>query len=262
MDERSRRSILGTGAGTLAALTGCVGGEDSDGGESGTDGTGETTTDDSAGDDARTATETSGAESTSESSLIVDENTEVDFDHPSATGINEQPTLGDRGWPGVIVAFEDPSCRNCARFDRETLPQITSELVETGDVAYVFRGYPVVFEWGETASQALEAVFDRDPAAMWKLKAHYFEFQDEFSTDNVLEKTSSFLDSNTAVEGSAVAEDVEADAYGDAVQVDFDAGQEADAAGTPTFYLFRDGEFQTSVSGPQDYSIFENVLQG
>lgn len=268
MDERSRRSILGTGAGTLAALTGCLGGDETDGDGSGAAESGESAAEsgetggESTNDDGTPGTESPDGETGEYSSLVLDENTDVDFDHAAADGINEQPTLGDREWPGVIVAFEDPSCPTCARFNEETLPRIESELVETEDVAYVFRGYPVIYEWGKPATQALEATYDREPVATWKLKDHYFEFQEEFSTDNVLEKTSSFLDSDTAVDGAAVVEDVEADAYADAVQVDFDAGQEAGASATPTFYLFRGGEFQTTISGPQDYSIFENVLLG
>jgi len=235
MDERTRRRFVGTAGGLFAGLAGCLG--DDGGGGSGSDG----------------ATTTSG---------LVGESADVTFDHESATGINDQPTLGDRDWQGVIVAFEDPSCPTCRRFDRNTFPQIRSDLVATGDVAYVFRGYPVVYPWGEPASHALEATFARDPAAMWALKRHYFDQQDQFSTDNVLDRTRAFLNGRTDVDGDAVVADVESDASADAVQTDLDAGQAAGASGTPTFYLFRNGEYQTTVSGAQDFTIFENVLTG
>lgn len=186
----------------------------------------------------------------------------MSFDHPSATGINDQPTLGDRGRDGVIVAFEDPSCPTCRRFNQNTFPQVKSDLVASGDAAYVFRGYPVVYEWGGPATQALEATFDRDPAAIWDLKSFYFDNQGDFSTDTVHERTRTFLNDNTEVDGDAVVTDVNEDAYADAVQTDFDAGQAAGASGTPTFFLFRDGEYQTKVSGAQDFTIFENVLRG
>jgi protein-disulfide isomerase len=234
MDARTRRRFLGTAGGLLAGLAGCLGG-DTGGGSS------------------------DGATRTAE---LAGESADVTFDHESAAGINDQPTLGDRDWQGVIVAFEDPSCPTCRRFHRNTFPQIRSDLVATGDVAYVLRGYPVVYEWGGPATQALEAVSDRDPAAVWDLAAHYFDQQDQFSTDNVLDQTREFLNGRTEVDGDAVVADVGSDAYADAVQTDLDAGQAAGASGTPTFYLFGDGEYQTTVSGAQDFTVFENVLTG
>ena len=235
MDERTRRGFL-TSVGVGSALTaGCLG---SGGGSEGTNGGTDTAT------------------------VMKQGSGDVTFDHSSATAINDQPTLGDREWQGVIVAFEDPSCPTCRRFNQNTFPRVRSDLVATGDVAYVLRGYPVVYPWGEPASHALEATFDRDPAAMWALKRHYFDQQGQFSMDNVLDRTATFLNGNTEVDGDAVVADVESDAYADAVQVDLDAGEAAGASGTPTFYLFRDGEYQTTVSGAQDYTVFENVLTG
>lgn len=234
MNRRTRRGFLSTGL--LAGIAGCLG--------TGGDGT------------------DSPSSSSTATPTLVRESSDVRFDHSSATGINDQPTLGDRGWQGVIVAFEDPSCPTCRRFNQNTLPQIRSDLVATGDVAYVLRGYPVVYEWGGPATQALEATFDRDPRAMWDLKDRYFDTQDSFSTDTVRQRTRQFLNGNTDVDGDAVVADVESDAYAEAVQTDFDAGQAAGASGTPTFYLFRDGEYQTTVSGAQDFTVFENVLVG
>ncbi|PSP93796.1 thioredoxin [Halobacteriales archaeon QS_4_62_28] len=216
MDRWTRRGFLATTGGTLAALTGCAGAENSD----------------------------------------------APFDHASTMGIADQPTLGSLDRSGVIVAFEDPSCTTCRRFNQNTFPQIEADLVESGDAAYVFRGYPIIYPWGDPASHALEATLDRDPRAMWALKTHYFDTQDQFSTENVLDRTAQFLTDETEVDGTAVVNDVESDAYADTVQVDLDAGEAAGASSTPTFYLFRDGEYQTTVSGAQDFTVFENVLRG
>lgn len=251
MDKRTRRRVLGGSVALLAGVAGCLGTDEPSSGGS------------SSGSESADGGEATGDESTTTAlELMTSGSSDVAFEHDSATGVNDQPTLGDRNWQGVILAFEDPSCPTCRRFNQNTLSQIESELVATGDVAYVFRGYPVVYEWGGPATQALEAVFDREPAAMWALKDHYFDKQSEFSTDNVLDRTRSFVDGNTDLDGDAVVADVENDAYADAVQTDYDAGQAAGATGTPTFFLFRDGEYQTKVSGAQDFTVFENVLTG
>jgi len=180
-------------------------------------------------------------------------------DHPAGAAIAEQPRNGDLDGH-VIVVFEDPSCPTCKSFEEETVPKIRSNLVDTGAAALVVRGYPVVYPWGEPATQALEATHDRDEDAFWALFDHYFDEQSTFDSDNVLERTEQFLDSETSVDGAAVREDVGNDAYADAVQADLDAGQNAGATATPTVFLFRDGDYLTEASGNVSYDLIATAL--
>ncbi|MFC7046489.1 DsbA family protein [Halobacteriaceae archaeon GCM10025711] len=184
-------------------------------------------------------------------------------DHPALAGVADQPRLGPdpASATATIVAFEDPSCPRCAVFERETVPKIRTELVDTGQAAFVFRGYPVVYPWGEPATQALEATFARDAAAFWALAGHYFETQRAFDEDNVLDRTRSFLAAETDVDADAVVADAEANAYDDAVQVDLDAGEEAGAGRTtPTVFLFRDGQYQTKAAGSVSFDVVRSAL--
>lgn len=183
--------------------------------------------------------------------------------HGGTEGIDEQPYLGPApgAATGTIVAFEDPSCTRCRRFEAQTVPKIRSELVEPGDATFVFRGYPVVYPWGKPATQALEAAYARDEAAHWALLHHYFATQDEFSTDNVLDRTEQFLADETDLDAAAVVDDAAEEAYDDQVQLDLDAGDAGGADGvTPTVVLFRDGEYQTKARGSVSYSVVESAL--
>lgn len=185
-------------------------------------------------------------------------------DHDATAAIDAQPYLGPEPGTatGTIVAFEDPSCPRCAVFERETVPKIRSELVEPGDATFVFRGYPVVYPWGEPATKALEATFARDEATHWSLVDHYFENQDQFSMDGVLDATGDFLASETSVDGEAVAADARDGAYDDQVRTDLDAGEAAGAGNvTPTVFLFRDGEYQTKARGSVSFSLVKNALE-
>lgn len=234
MAQRTRRGFLSGTVGATAALGGCLGGSS----------------------ESRNATETTTLE------LMTSGSSDVSFSHPAASGINDQPTLGDRGRDGVIVAFEDPSCPTCRRFHEQTFPAIKSDLVATGDVAYVVRGYPIIYPWGQPASKALEATFARDAAAVWDLADFYFDNQRGLDADSVRSRTRQFLTDATGVDGDAVVTALDEQATTSAVQTDLDAGEAADVSGTPTFFLFRDGEFQTTVSGAQDFTVFERVLRG
>jgi len=90
--------------------------------------------------------------------------------------------------------------------------------------------------------------------------AHYFDEQDAFDTGNVLARTETFLSAETDVDGAAVATDAEARAYDDAVGVDVDAAEAADVSGTPTVFLFRDGEYRTRVTGSVSFELVKQSL--
>jgi protein-disulfide isomerase len=223
----TRRRVLAVGAGVLG--TGCLGGTRSGEGAGGDD----------AGDGAPTLAE-----------------------HPAGGDLSAQPRRGPA--PGTatatIVAFEDPSCPRCAAFERSTVPKLRENLVDPGRATFVLRTVPIVYPWGGPAIQALEATYARDEAATWTLLAHYFDDQDAFDNENVLDRTRSFLDAETDLDGAAVVADAEAKAYDDAVQLDLAAGEAADVSGTPTVFLFRDGRYRTRASGSVSYDLIERAL--
>jgi protein-disulfide isomerase len=220
-----RRFLAGAAATGAVALAGCTGG--GGGGGSGSDG--------SATPDG-TPTE----------------------DHPATADLDVQPRLGDG--EALIVAFEDPSCTLCRRFERDTYPRIVSDLVEPGEASFVYRGYPIIYPWGEPASKVLEATYDADESAFWALKNHYYAAQSEFTTGNVYAESEAFLSAETDVDAAAVVAAAEAGEYDDAVALDVSAGEELDIGQTPQFYLFSDGVFRTEVRGAQGYDVFAAAL--
>lgn len=239
-----RRAFLRFAGGGSIALAGCL--------ERSTDGAGSGSTTGSDGTTGNGAT--TGSESTDRTG-----GQSID-DHPAAVGLADQPRRGDLGGH-VVLAFEDPSCPRCRTFERRTVPEIRERLVAEGTAAFVVRTYPVVYPWGEPATQALEATFARDEAAFWSLFAHYFDEQSSFSSENVLGRTKTFLDDETDLDGGAVVEDARAGAYDDAVQADLDAGETADVGRTtPTVLLFRDGQYVTRASGSVSYEIVATAL--
>ena len=248
----SRRAVLaGTGALSLAAVAGCLGGgATSSGGGSGDGGSAGDGMGGSGGDSGSGATTTTSDAQTLEN-------------HPAAAGIEDQPLLGPDPFEAeaVIVDFSDPSCPTCRRFEEDVVPRIESELVDPGRAAFVFRGYPVIYPWGEPATQALESTYARSADAFWALKDFYYAEQSSFDTDNVLSRTGEFLAENTDLDADGVVADAESEAHGDAVQADLDAGQAAGAGRTtPHLFLFRDGRFVTKAAGGVSYSVISNAL--
>lgn len=54
-----------------------------------------------------------------------------------------EPIRGDRNARVVIVEFSDYQCPFCARYWRETLPQLDRDYIRTGKLRYVFRDLPI-----------------------------------------------------------------------------------------------------------------------
>lgn len=236
-----RRVLLGTGALALGSIAGCSGSGDGGGGNGGGGGYG-------------------GGGGGSSGSTTTAETLES---HPAASGLADQPTRGPdpSEAEAVIVDFSDPSCPRCRAFEEQVFPQIESELVATGTASFVFRGYPVIYPWGEPATQALESTYARDADAFWALKDYYYAEQSTFDTDNVLDRTRAFLADNTDLDAEAVVSDAESAAHGAAVQADLDAGMAAGAGRTtPHLFLFKDGEYVTKAAGSVSFSVVANAL--
>lgn len=190
---------------------------------------------------------------------------QASLDHPAAADIGVQPTLGPApgDGTGTIVAFEDPSCPSCARFETNTFLTLKEQLIDGEDVSFVFRGIPVVNAWGRegtrVATEAMEAAWDRDRIAFWSLKSFYYANQQQLG-QAVREETRIFLEEQTDLDVEAVMADVENDEYTDEVDVDLAAASNAGVRGTPTFYLFKGGSFVTDVVGPQSADVFASAL--
>jgi protein-disulfide isomerase len=142
-----------------------------------------------------------------------------------------------------------------------TLPDLRANLITPGKVTFVYRNYPVIYPWGKPATQALESAYAADENAFWALKNHFYAEQSSFETNTILQQTESFLAGETDVDAAAVVADARSQDHDAAVQSDIDAAKAAGAGSqTPIFYLFRDGVFQTQISGPQGYDVFAAAM--
>ena len=230
-EHMNRRTFLASTGATTMVLTGCLGGNN----------------------ETNSSSDTASSSSSGGQSIN---------SHPAASNLAAQPRLGNLDESQhTIIAFKDPSCPRCRAFKKSTVPEIKRQLINPNKGAYILRNYPVVYPWGEPASQALEATLERSETAHWKLQNYYYDTQRDLSTENVHTKTRTFLESNTEITASAVIDDVDSDAYSDAVTADINAAEEADLDGTtPSILLFRNGQYVTTATGSISYDVIATAL--
>lgn len=266
-NRRTRRTFLAA-LSTAPLLAGCLGtgssGSESgmstdshsgdDGGSMGTSTTTPMNQSSSDSDPTETATETPASTQSNASQSALS--------HPVAKNVGNEPTLGPAPGEGkaTIIAYEDPSCPSCQEFETGTFPELREKLIEPGDLSFVYRTYPHVQSWAMPATQALEASYAHNPDAFWKLKAHFYEQQGSFSSNNVFSKVETFLSAETNVDAAVVVEEAKNGEYDAAIQADEQVRKEAGVKYTPTFFMFRDGEYRTKAVGSQSYSVFKNSL--
>jgi len=257
--RRDRRAVLrglAAGAVGLAGLAGCLerggDGESGDnpfagGGDGGQSSDGPDTTADGGGD--------------LEIGVVGDDTALPD--HPSVRDLSGQPYFGPPPGEGAgtVVAFEDTSCSRCAAFEEGTVERIRTELAASGDATFVFRGFPILYpSTSRPACAVLEATLDRSPRAHFAMVREYFTNQNEYSADDVYDRSETRLNELTDLDGAAVVADAKEGAFDAAVETDVAAGEAAGASSTPAIYLFRDGEFRTMASGSLSFEAVKTTL--
>lgn len=183
---------------------------------------------------------------------------------PLGRDLTDWPVMGTDPFEAseTLVVLDDPSCPRCAAFHDEVVPEIEANLLGENGGSFVTRPYPVVYDWGSDAANALEASFvEGGDDAFWGLLGHYFENQPSIGTGNVYDEAEGWLAENTDIDAEGVVSDAKDGEYQDRVQATLDAGEKAGAGGTtPVVFIFQDGELVTAESGRLSYTVIESAL--
>lgn len=170
------------------------------------------------------------------------------------------PLRGDPSAPVTIVEFGDFQCPNCARFARNTEPQLEKEYFDTGRANMVFKHVPIRGPDSVTASIAAQCAGDQ--GKFWEFHDLLYENQQaensgwadagnmkEFASELRLDRTEfdSCLDNKN---------------YKTFVENDFAFAREIGVSGTPSFVIVKsDGSEPEGILGAQPFSSFKAVLE-
>ncbi len=156
----------------------------------------------------------------------------------AAFAVDSDPFLGNASAPVVLVGFESPHCTACQYFHQNVLPQIKSELIDSGRVVY----YYAQSTWGHdqdfAAGVAQECVAKHlGAAAFWEMtEGFYARSQSAVYGTYDLEAEIRAAAHDTDP-GPALA-CFESQATAPEVRSDWNAARRAGAQGTPAFFVF------------------------
>ena len=169
-------------------------------------------------------------------------------------GVGNYPPLGNKNAPIKIIEFADLRCPFCENFYKQTEPQIISDYVNTGKVAFYYRNYAFLGPASIVAANAAECA--NEQGKFWAFHNYMYDNQPS-ETDTSMYNTTSLtniagqLGMNTTQFQSCLS----ANKYQKNVDGDLADGQKAGVNGTPTVFI--NG---VPVVGAQPYSAFQTAI--
>lgn len=179
-----------------------------------------------------------------------------DPNEPVDISLGDAPRIGDPDAPVVIVEYTDFQCPYCSRHFQQTYPQIIENYVDTGQVLYVFKDFPLTSIHPQAVTAAEAARCARDQGAYLEMHDMLFGRQGEWNNQGDAASIFSSYASDLGLDTETFAGCLESHEHRDAVMADLDEGTRLGVRGTPGFFI--NGHF---VSGAQPYSVFEQAIQ-
>ena len=175
--------------------------------------------------------------------------------------IDDDPVKGDKKAGLVLVEFSDFQCPYCARFVRETLPEIERDYIKTGKLKYVFRDFPITSAHKDALKAAQAAGCALDQGKYWEMHDRLFENQTAFTVYNLTQSAEAI-----GLNKETFQQCLNKNEYETEVQSDFADGLKAGVKQTPTFFLGLTEpnspkvKVLTVITGAKPYAVFKAAI--
>lgn len=170
---------------------------------------------------------------------------------------------GNKNASITLIEFADYQCPFCARFSRETLPQIERDYIATGKVKYVFSHFPLENHHPDSFKAAVAAECAGEQRKFWEMHSRLFSLQDtQYFNDWPRHAEMLALDSTQFMRC------LDSQATSSKVRTDLANGKNGGVKVTPTFFI---GFTESNVSqmkplqqilGAKPYTTFKEAFDG
>jgi protein-disulfide isomerase len=164
------------------------------------------------------------------------------------------PVLGNKDAKVTIIEFADFRCPFCEQFFTNTLPQITTDYINTGKVKFYFRNFAFLGDASTVAADASECA--NDQGKFWDFYNYLYKNQPA-ETDTTMYNTDTLTQAavSLGMNDNQFRSCLDGKTNDAKAAKDMSDGQAAGVSGTPTFFI--NG---TSVVGAQPYSAIKAII--
>lgn len=165
---------------------------------------------------------------------------------PSAEGY---PSLGKQNAPVTIIEFGDFQCGFCARFHRDTFPQLKKNYIDKGLVRFVYRPFPLGFEHSQISAIAGNCAADQNK--FWEYHDSLYGKMANFTREDLL-TVARQVKLNAKEFEACLRSERQVAAVGQSAS----EGAKAGVNSTPTFFINN-----ARLTGAQPYEQFQKVIE-
>ncbi|MEZ4411657.1 MAG: thioredoxin domain-containing protein [Gemmatimonadales bacterium] len=144
--------------------------------------------------------------------------------------------LGNEGAPIVITEYADYRCSHCQAFDLVQFPDVVRQLIQTGQVRWRYRDFPLGRNPVSTLAAHSAACAD-DQGKYWEQHAAIYRGGAQWSRET--EPSGTFRDyaEKVGLNMKAYDECMMSAKFAGRIKASYDEGATAGVGGTPTFYV-------------------------
>jgi len=156
---------------------------------------------------------------------------------------SKQPFQGDASAPVSIIEFGDYKCPICKDFNKNSIPTIEKQLVDSGKAKLYFMNYSFIYDDSIRSAKFAESVFQElGNDTFWKFHERLYEKQPDSKyekTDVYSEKflTDTLKEVASAEDVNKVVKNFDAHKSDDAWKKDMDLAGKLGVTGTPTLFV-------------------------
>ena len=172
----------------------------------------------------------------------------------------DRPALGSENAPVTMIEFSDYQCPFCRRFATTVFQTIKRDYIDTGQVRYVFRDFPLSNIHPQALKAHESAHCAREQNKYWEM--HDLLFQDQKKLPS--QAMTQFAE-QIGLEVDTFKHCLDSGKYGPSIEKDIADGSKAGVRGTPSFVIgkSRDGKTITGtiVRGAQPLARFKQAIE-
>lgn len=163
--------------------------------------------------------------------------------------------LGNPNAPITMIEFTDFECPLCQKFFQESYPVIKEKYIQTGQVKYLVRHFPLnIHPEAEAAALASECALDQGKFP--EMHDALFDTQESWAGNPQHLAHFKKLAGDLHLNQSQFDQCLDNQTHLEKIRQEAKQGGELNIEGTPTFFINNE-----KIVGAQDTSIFENTIE-